>query len=306
MYYSPQRTQTEFQLQNYSEQEANSYKTFSHYKNMPYANRPRRLRRRRRPAAGNAGRKASYVRNRNTNIAVKALRMAKNLQKNVEIMHHKQSLATISLDKDDAFNIDGVNMVSDATTYGWAENYAGGKTGMAVYTIGALNRATDDNDEGYRHGNTMFLRSFWFKLRLTNNTATNSRVRIMLVKMSRAPDPQDFPFYDNVRNDPELETFTDKGKTSNIKRVLWDKIIQLEKNDATSLRETKYINLFRRVNTKYFYGAPTEGSAGIGGDPDGLYDMAIGASRYYLVFATDSTTTNSIVIDGNLLVNYIP
>lgn len=258
-------------------------------------------------ARKNRGLKASAVRNRNTAKVDKALRQIKDLQKNVEIQHWKSSLTGVSANSASAWTVDGINMTSGATAAGWLSNYTGGKTGVIMYTVGHMNRATTQTSPGYRYGDVAMIRSFWFKIRLTCNATTNSRIRVMLLKVKGAiADPEDLPFYDNGTTAPELETFTDKGKTSRIKKVMYDKIIKLDNFDNDGLRQVRYLNIFRRVNTKYFYGAPTKGDAGLTGDPDGLHDIAEGASSYVLVFATDTTTTSAFSIQGNLLTNYVP
>lgn len=258
-------------------------------------------------ARSNAGLKANAIRNKNTAIATKALRLAKNAQKNIEIQHWKSSISGVSFNSASAWTVDDINMTSGATGSGWLSNYSGGKTGVVMYTVGHMNRATTQTTPGYRYGDVAMIRSFWFKLRLTCNATTNARVRVMLLKVKGAiAEPEDLPFYDNATTAPELETFTDKGKTSRIRKVMYDKIIKLDSFDHNGLAQVKYLNLFRKVNTKYFFGAPTKGDAGLTGDPDGLHDIAEGASSYVLVLATDTTTASAVSVQGNLLTNYVP
>lgn len=268
------------------------------------ARRPRRRNRRRSVPAANAGRTSAAVRNRNTQIATRALNMAKSLQKNVDIEHWKYSLPTASLTSTSNWTVDGADMTTGATAVGWLSNYTGSKTGVFFYTLGHMNRSTTNTVPGYRYGDTTMIRNFWLKLRMTGNVTANTRFRVMLLKVKGKLEPEDLPFYDNASSTPELETFTDKGKTSKIQKVLLDKVIVLRKYDNSSSGQIKWLNIFRRVNTKYFYRAPTLGDAGTTGDPDGLHDIAEGSPNYYLVFANDGA--NTLTVDGNAIINYIP
>lgn len=256
-------------------------------------------------ARQNSGQTARSVRNKNTAIATKALRIAKANAKNNEIMHWKTPLTSLSFNNASAWTVDGINMTTAATGAGWNANYSGSKTGVVAYTIGRMNRATTSTVPGYRFGNEAVIRSFWLKFRLLCNATTNSRIRVMLLKVKGSIQPEDLPFYDNATTDPDLLTFTDKGKASRIQKVMFDRLVKLDSFDHNGVDQVKYFNIFKRVNTKYHYGVPTQGNAYITDDPDGLHDIAEGSPNYWLVIATDNTTASAVSVQGNMLINYL-
>lgn len=243
--------------------------------------------------------------NRNTSIATRALRLAKRNAQNVEIQHWKSAQTSTTFNNATVWTVDGINMTTLATANGWLANDASGKTGAVAYTIGSMDRSTTSEAPGYRSGNNYFLRSFWIKGRLTCNTTTNSRIRMMVLKVRGMLKPDDLPFYMNGTS-PDLNTFTDKGKRQSIATVLYDRVIRLSAYDNTNLSQVRYFNFFRRANTKYIYDSPTEGSAGLAGDPDGLHDIGTSSYNYWVVFATDTTTASAVTVDMNTLVNYVP
>lgn len=262
----------------------------------------------------NKGRTARSIRNRNTNLASAAYKLAKSTAKNVEVMHWKTDTfpniaAPITFNNATAFTIDGINMTTGALAAGWAANYAGSKTGVVMYTIGHMKRGTVDQAPGYHFGNEAYIRSMLLKFNMYCNTTANVTVRMLLLKIKGALlTPEDLPFYDRspAATTPDLTTFVDKGRSSVIQKVLIDRIIKLEKYDSTSLRESKHISLYKKLNTKYYYGVPTDGLAGTTGTPSGVHDLADGSPSYVLVFTTDSPTTGAVNIYGNMLINYVP
>lgn len=261
--------------------------------------------------AKNKGRTARAVRNRNTSIATQALKIAKANAKQTEIYHYVKALPALTFANNSNWtsleNGVQVDMTSSATANGWLANYAPATpcTGLLTIPIGHFNRTTTDAEAGTRSGNEMFLRSVWLKIKFTCNTTTNAIAKIMLLKVRGQLRPEMLSEFTSPGT-PDFMQFQSKHGASSVQRVLYNRIIKLDDFDNDGLEQVKYLSIFKRLNTKYFYRAPTEGSAGLSDDPDGQHDIGIASSNYYFVIMTDTSTTAAVGISGNMLTNYVP
>lgn len=264
--------------------------------------------RRRSGAAKNRGRTATAVRNRNTNIATTALRIAKANARQKEIRHWEYQIPGLNIQNNSAWTSSeggtNVNMSTGATSSGWLSNYTGSKTGLLTVPLAHMARETTNTDAGYRSSNSCFIRNIWVKLKISCNTTNNANLRLMFLTVKGKLSPEDLGVLKNA-NTPELNTFQEHGARGRVKKILYDKIIKMDNFNSDGLNQVRFLNIFRRVNTKYFYGAPTQGNAGLTGDPDGNHDLSETSLNHYLMVCTDSSTTNAISVEGNVLVNYL-
>lgn len=237
-------------------------------------------------------------------VAIKKLK--KDVKRNSQSIirrHWIVSQAVSTVTRASNWHVNGVDMTTGAVADGWLSNYTSGKTGTVFFALGHLDLETTSSSPGYRNSQNPYFSSFWIKGTITGSLNSNIRYRMMLCKVKGALSPEDLPFYWSGGTTPDLESFTDKDSSSRIKRVYIDKIRTLVKYNDSTKQQTHTVNIFKKVNTKYFYGAPTQGSAGLTGVADGRHDIAEGTYNYYLVFATDEPT-EAMAINLNILTNY--
>lgn len=243
--------------------------------------------------------------------ANQALRLAKKNARQVEISHMTKAIPAVTLTNSSNWrsleNGTTVDMTTAATANGWLANYAPATpcTGIITIPICHLNRETADADDDVRQGNELFLRSVWLKLKLSCNVTTNAIVKLMLLKVRGKLSPEDLSEYTSPGT-PDFMQFQSKKGSGRVMKVLYNRIVKLDNYDHVGLQQEKYFSIFRRLNTKYFFRAPTEGNAGLSGDADGQHDLGITSANYYFVILTNTSTAAAVGLSGNMLTNYVP
>lgn len=242
-------------------------------------------------------------------IARRANKKASQALANVDIRHQVDESANNFGYQQKIFNttepytLNNVNMTTSATANGWAANYSGGKTGCIGWVIPVAARDDTTLTHQTRTGNDLFLRSVMMNIRLLGSGTDNSNIRVLFLKVRGHIEPEDLGTIYRDTTTPVMGGFLDKGRASKIKHVLYDRTFRMVRFNETQLQQERYIKIFRRLNTRIFYGYPTAGN-GVLNATDGEHDVHDGSYNFYLLALTDNSTDVTII--PHVVVNYVP